>query len=119
MRVVLIGSESDRGRLHPELAAASIDVVGEFPTLAAAQSAGMAADAFLVARRNGGHDSDESMQEKLTPREISVLHVLMTNANRALSRDQLMRMAWGSSFDGMPKTVDVCIQRLRHAKNAI
>jgi len=50
---------------------------------------------------------------ELTPREFSVLHVLMTNANRVLSRDQLMRLAWGNSFDGLPKTVDVCIQRLR------
>ena len=49
----------------------------------------------------------------LTPREVSVLHVLMANANRVLSRDQLMRLAWGNSFDGLPKTVDVCIQRLR------
>jgi two-component system, OmpR family, alkaline phosphatase synthesis response regulator PhoP len=50
---------------------------------------------------------------ELTPREFSVLHVLMTNANRVLSRDQLMRLAWGAQFDGLPKTVDVCIQRLR------
>jgi two-component system alkaline phosphatase synthesis response regulator PhoP len=50
---------------------------------------------------------------ELTPREFSVLHALMTNANRVISRDQLMRLAWGTSFDGLPKTVDVCILRLR------
>lgn len=59
------------------------------------------------------HLSVNGAHVELTPREFSVLHVLMTNANRVLSRDQLMRLAWGTSFDGLPKTVDVCIQRLR------
>jgi DNA-binding response OmpR family regulator len=49
----------------------------------------------------------------LTPRELSLLHALMSNANRVLSRDQLIRLAWGDSFAGGPKSVDVCIQRLR------
>lgn len=50
----------------------------------------------------------------LTPRELSLLHALMSNANRVLSRDQLIRMAWGDPFAGGPKTVDVCVQRIRH-----
>ena len=49
----------------------------------------------------------------LTPRELSLLHALMDNANRVLSRDQLMRLAWGENFVGGAKTVDVCILRLR------
>ncbi len=49
----------------------------------------------------------------LTPRELSLLHALMDNANRVLSRDQLMRLAWGESFVGGAKTVDVCVLRLR------
>ncbi len=48
----------------------------------------------------------------LTPRELALMSALMTNPNRVLSRDQLMRIAWGSSFVGA-KTVDVCLQRLR------
>lgn len=86
MRVVLIGSERDRGRLHPELAAAAIEVVGEFPTLAAAHSAGIAADAFLVAGRNGRNGGDESIHEKLTPRETEVLELLAEGLpNRAIA----------------------------------
>ncbi len=50
---------------------------------------------------------------RLTPRELSLLHTLMENASRVLSRDQLMRLAWGEQFVGCSKTVDVCIQRLR------
>ncbi|HEX2680758.1 MAG TPA: response regulator transcription factor [Candidatus Acidoferrales bacterium] len=49
----------------------------------------------------------------LTPRELSLLHALMSNANRVLNRDQLIRLAWGDPFAGGPKTVDVCIQRIR------
>ena len=49
----------------------------------------------------------------LTPRELSLLHVLMSNGNRVLSREQLIRMAWGHDFQGGSKAVDVCIQRLR------
>jgi hypothetical protein len=37
----------------------------------------------------------------------------MSNANRVLSRDQLIRLAWGDPFAGGPKSVDVCIQRIR------
>src|SRR5258708_23695658 len=48
----------------------------------------------------------------LTPRELALMSALMTNPNRVLSRYQLMRIAWGSSFVGA-KTVDVCLQRLR------
>ena len=49
----------------------------------------------------------------LTPRELWLLHALMKNAGRVLSRDQLMRLAWGEQFIGVSKTVDVCIQRVR------
>jgi two-component system alkaline phosphatase synthesis response regulator PhoP len=49
----------------------------------------------------------------LTPRELSLLHALMENANRVLNRDQLMRIAWGDHFIGTPKAIDVYVQRLR------
>jgi two-component system alkaline phosphatase synthesis response regulator PhoP len=49
----------------------------------------------------------------MTPRELSLLHALMENSNRVLSRSQLMQLAWGDHFVGTPKTVDVCIQRIR------
>jgi DNA-binding response OmpR family regulator len=49
----------------------------------------------------------------LTPRELSLLAILMTNPDRVLSRSQLVRLAWGHEFSGCLKTVDVCVQRLR------
>lgn len=50
---------------------------------------------------------------RLTPREFTLLHSLMQNAGRVLSRDQLMRLAWGENFVGTAKSIDVNIQRLR------
>jgi DNA-binding response OmpR family regulator len=52
-------------------------------------------------------------QVRLTPRELALLHGLMENAGRVLSRDQLVQLAWGNKFTGSAKVVDVYIQRLR------
>lgn len=49
----------------------------------------------------------------LTPRELTLLHTLMLNPGRVLTRDQLMHLAWGDNFVGTSKTVDVYVQRLR------
>lgn len=49
----------------------------------------------------------------LTPREFSLLEVLIENRNIALSRDKLLELAWGWDYEGETKTVDVHIQRLR------
>ena len=59
------------------------------------------------------HAVVNSQRVPLTPRELSLLHALMENANRVLSREQLMRIAWGDHFIGTPKAVDVYVQRLR------
>jgi DNA-binding response OmpR family regulator len=50
---------------------------------------------------------------RLTPREFTLLQCLMENAGRVLSRDQLMRLAWGENFFGTAKAIDVNIARLR------
>ena len=54
----------------------------------------------------------------VTPRELAVLHVLMTNPNRVLTRDQLIELAW-HDFTGSAKAVDVCIQRVRSKLEAL
>ena len=56
MRVVLVGSILERARLRAALTKASLDVVGEAPTLAAARE--IDADAFLVG--SNGRDPAES-----------------------------------------------------------
>jgi two-component system response regulator RegX3 len=49
----------------------------------------------------------------LTPTELRLLQVFVSNARRVLTRGQLMTLAWGTGFVGTPKTVDVTVQRLR------
>jgi len=78
VRVVLIGSAADRGRLRTILASAAIEVVGEAPTIAAARAAGYSADAFLVATTPGADQGlvAEIEKEPLTRRERQVLELL-------------------------------------------
>ena len=80
MRVLLVGSPSDRARLRAQLNG-SLDIAGEFATLAAARAADTGVDAVLVAddavRSTGAtHDDDSGFEEPLTSREVQVLELL-------------------------------------------
>lgn len=50
---------------------------------------------------------------RLTQHELSLLHTLMDNAGRVLSRDQLMEMAWADGYARGQKMVDVYIRNIR------
>ena len=49
----------------------------------------------------------------LTPKEFSLLEVLIKNRNIAMSRDKLLNLVWQYDYDGEARTVDVHIQKLR------
>lgn len=49
----------------------------------------------------------------LTLKEYELLMTLITNKNRVLSRDALLRKVWGYDFTGESRTVDVHIRTLR------
>ncbi len=49
----------------------------------------------------------------LTAKEFDVLELLVLNANRVYSRENLLHTVWGDSFPGDVRTVDVHIRRLR------
>ncbi|KXB44413.1 hypothetical protein HMPREF3188_01308 [Tissierellia bacterium KA00581] len=49
----------------------------------------------------------------LTPTELSIITIFMSNPGRAFSRNELLDMTWGSDFEGDIKIVDVNIRRLR------
>lgn len=49
----------------------------------------------------------------LTQQEFSLLQVLSLNANKPMTRAQLLRDAWGYICPGETRTVDVHVQRLR------
>ena len=83
MRVLLVGSLHGRARLRGTLNG-SLEVAGEFGTLAAAAASGVDADGILIAPENRA--DDESMSEALTPREIQVLELLAEGlANKAIA----------------------------------
>ena len=49
----------------------------------------------------------------LTQQEFSLLQELAQNIDRAMSREELLRDAWGYASPGDTRTVDVHVQRLR------
>lgn len=49
----------------------------------------------------------------LTAQEFLLLEVLARNCNVALSREELLKLAWGYEYAGATRTVDIHIQRLR------
>ena len=61
-------------------------------------------------RKNG-------MEISLKPMEFELLAVLARNKNRAISRENLLRMVWGVEYVGETRTVDVHIGQLRKKLN--
>jgi len=93
MRIVLVGSSAERGRLREQLNG-SAEIVGEFPTLRDARDAEVPSDGILIARPSTssgralfsargepvvsarGELVEPRAIEDLTPREIQVLELL-------------------------------------------
>jgi DNA-binding response OmpR family regulator len=50
---------------------------------------------------------------ELTPKEFDLLHCLVANRNRALTREQILNEVWGYAFEGDARTVDTHIKQLR------
>jgi DNA-binding NarL/FixJ family response regulator len=83
MRVLLVGPVDDRARLRAGLNG-SLEVTGEFLTLAAAEASGIEVDGILIARDASARD--DTIPEPLTPREIQVLELLAEGlANKAIA----------------------------------
>jgi DNA-binding CsgD family transcriptional regulator len=106
MRVLLVGRPSDRARLRSQIDG-SLEIVGEFESVAAADAADTDADAIVIVNRRGarianvlertdgqglGADrsmfagEDEAIDEALTAREIQVLELLAEGlTNKAIA----------------------------------
>jgi DNA-binding response OmpR family regulator len=50
---------------------------------------------------------------EMRPKEFDLLHVLMRNRGRVLSRNQLLEAVWGYAAYGQTRTVDVHVGRVR------
>ena len=55
----------------------------------------------------------DDIRISLTLKEYELLMALVTNRNKVLSRDSLLRKVWGYDFTGESRTVDVHIRTLR------
>jgi two-component system response regulator RegX3 len=71
------------------------------------EAAGIVLDEAAHVARSGEVEID------LTPREFELLACLMRYAGRVLSREQLLKEAWGWQYVVETKTVDTHIKRLR------
>lgn len=49
----------------------------------------------------------------LTPKEFSIIQLLMEKKNTAVSRDSILNEVWGRNYIGDLKTVDIHIRRIR------
>lgn len=54
-----------------------------------------------------------SREINLTAKEFEVLELLILNPNKVYSRENLLKIVWGSDYPGDVRTVDVHIRRLR------
>ena len=74
-------------------------------------------DRFLVhdveMRSDQGIVLKNNVELPLTKTEYRLLHVFMENANKVLSRDQLLELVWGYEYLGDSRLVDAHIRRLR------
>lgn len=50
---------------------------------------------------------------ELTPTELTIITIFMSNPGKSFSRNELLNMTWGEEFEGDIKIVDVNIRRLR------
>src|SRR5437667_6428588 len=76
MRVLLVGSPSDRARLRSQVDG-SMEIAGEFASLSAARASEIDADAIVFASDTDSESRDgPAFDEPLTAREIQVLELL-------------------------------------------
>ncbi|WP_071027688.1 response regulator transcription factor [Peptoniphilus raoultii] len=55
----------------------------------------------------------DGVEIELTPTEFQIMKIFMENPKKAMNRDEILKIVWGTEFIGDSKIVDVNIRRLR------
>ncbi len=85
MRILIVGTESERDDLRTQAGEAGIVVSGEYETLREARASGFEADAILIAAPHPGREEPIPV-ETLTVRETEVLELLAEGlSNKAIA----------------------------------
>lgn len=72
----------------------------------------LVSEPFVLNLRNRTLDKN-GQRVKLTQVEYAIMKAFLENPGKALSREELLEMVWGSDYFGQLKIVDVNIRRLR------
>jgi two-component system OmpR family response regulator len=60
----------------------------------------------------GGHRAGQLIE--LTPTEFKLLHYLLLNARRVLTREQILEHVWDYTFTGNASVLEIYVSYLRH-----
>jgi DNA-binding response OmpR family regulator len=80
---------------------------------------GLQGKAGLVLDMDSRYASVQGFTLELTRLEFDLLHLLLSNAGRVLTRERLLEQAWGYDYVGDTRAVDSAIKRLRAKLRAI
>ena len=83
------------------------------PKKTPAESGGILESGDLKLDRDGRRAYIQRKEIGLTAKEFEVLELLMLNPDKVYSRENLLKLVWGTDYPGDVRTVDVHIRRLR------
>ena len=104
------------GDWHPDRAAVRRTPAGDTPQRRAVvpiSGPGYRFDGWLLNTHTGRLHTPDGDDIELTQGEYSLLTVLLKNARKVLTRDQLLEMTHSDALDVFDRTIDVLIMRLR------
>jgi two-component system response regulator RegX3 len=98
-------------RIRAQLRRTSMDATGEIDRPDVVETAITVGEVALDPEEH--RVTVEGKEISLPLKEFEVLHLLLANAGRVLTRETLIDRVWGSDYVGDTKTLDVHIKRLR------
>ena len=83
------------------------------PKKGTTENTGILESSDMKLDRDGKRAYIQGREIGLTAKEFEVLELLMLNPDKVYSRENLLKLVWGTDYPGDVRTVDVHIRRLR------